>query len=110
MLHNPLIPSESKNELSLNPDRSTRFKNAMFQISPFLHFCRKNGNLTVGGRHSGLGEMCLGFEGGNPETREICLYSEGSYSDSGKSCLGSEAYKSDLGMVCPESGAGVSIT
>ena len=30
MSQNPLIPSEIKNELSGNPDKSCRFKNAMF--------------------------------------------------------------------------------
>ena len=33
MLKNSLIPTENKNELSINPDISRRFKNAMFQIS-----------------------------------------------------------------------------
>ena len=109
MSQNPPIPTENINELSRNPDISCRFKNAMFQISPFLHFCRKNGDLTVGGRHSDLGETCLGFEGNYSDIGETCLRSEGSYSDSGESCLGSEAYNSDPGMVCPGFGAGFSI-
>jgi len=33
MIQISLIPTENKNELSINPDISRRFKNAMFQIS-----------------------------------------------------------------------------
>ena len=37
MLQNPLIPTENKNELSVKPDISCRFKNAVFQISDMWH-------------------------------------------------------------------------